>query len=854
MAPISESGTNGNALLEAIRYGDDRLLRKTLAKGESRHINEQDSDRKTALHWAVSRGDHDMVKLLIEYGANESLWMQDSEGKTALHLAVAKNDVSIAKFLLESGADFYIDEPDVGGSKPLYISAEKGLKDMVSLLLKYGADIDSYNFETGRTALHQAIGEGHLNVATILLNNGANNDALTSKGHTPLMEAVFKDNLDAVKLLLKHGSKKKLRSPEGFTAEDFAIMHAPRILHELRAPAPGNKKEPKDYACLGFEATIVDFFKADNNKVPSPNFATTSIYDLLYCRGPTAIMKSAESDSGENTTKSRSFRWFHFPANNMEWVELLIDRIIKEGDIDKCVFTKEWKERLALTNGSRRKFCTSTVHSGSSFMRHMCQTFENSADLSKDDDSNDDDSNDDEPGDRKVKKDMSKQDVAQKSPKHLVAFVSLKQVFLISQANKTHIPFLGFEMYDRYQKIAEVILETQEKDSNQECITSSDIQNDGTLLEYIARSKLKGISSLRTLFAKLAKDRYLHPTVEKDIETFPEDINHPVDLETGLGTKSQSSSDDEYLIKGYLKRSANTPNMPPPLQLRRTLDQYFYTDAETIKRRNSDQVVYRYTQNNHNGPKMFMVDQLWLWIINEEIIITCYPQGWDSLDREISGQTGKSKEKKCDDDWKHPSSVSEMLLKQLRRDLKSSTSKKAITVHYLARLITNCCANIFDPFEVPRNFQFFDFFESSIGKVRISESDCFNRFYKTLEAGHAHSSSKPTHATTSDDMAQKPFGILEETKSLVDIKDILDELHIIEMVLTDQRNVLKILDQFTPKGIEGHGKDWNDHHRVLVDHISRVKQMEKLADDTHTSVSNNFETQRSIFSIATSDV
>lgn len=71
---------------------------------------------------------------------------------------------------------------------------------------------------------------------------------------------------------------------------------------------------------------------------------------------------------------------------------------------------------------------------------------------------------------------------------------------------------------------------------------------------------------------------------------------------------------DEDLIKGYL--FPTNPGEIPLLQPRRTLDQYFYTHLESTSQRDADQVVYRYTRGTSEA-KMFMVDQLWLWILNE---------------------------------------------------------------------------------------------------------------------------------------------------------------------------------------------------------------------------------------------
>ncbi|KAI9640931.1 hypothetical protein NHQ30_010772 [Ciborinia camelliae] len=84
---------------------------------------------------------------------------------------------------------------------------------------------------------------------------------------------------------------------------------------------------------------------------------------------------------------------------------------------------------------------------------------------------------------------------------------------------------------------------------------------------------------------------------------------------TAENSRTYLNKVDEALIKGYL-----TPHSPgdAPLQIRRTLDQYFYTHLANTSQRDSDQVVYRYTRDRTPyEPKMFMVDQLWLWVLND---------------------------------------------------------------------------------------------------------------------------------------------------------------------------------------------------------------------------------------------
>ena len=69
----------------------------------------------------------------------------------------------------------------------------------------------------------------------------------------------------------------------------------------------------------------------------------------------------------------------------------------------------------------------------------------------------------------------------------------------------------------------------------------------------------------------------------------------------------EQATRDYTLVHAYL-------NDMPPLHPPRTLDQFFYHGIDTSAR-DRDQVVYRYCRRHQAEPKVFMVDQLWLWMI-----------------------------------------------------------------------------------------------------------------------------------------------------------------------------------------------------------------------------------------------
>lgn len=66
---------------------------------------------------------------------------------------------------------------------------------------------------------------------------------------------------------------------------------------------------------------------------------------------------------------------------------------------------------------------------------------------------------------------------------------------------------------------------------------------------------------------------------------------------------------------------------------RRSLDQYGYPGLTDTSDRDNDQVVSKNTTSAKDGQKMIMVDQLWLWVIEDDsdackssIVFTCFPK------------------------------------------------------------------------------------------------------------------------------------------------------------------------------------------------------------------------------------
>lgn len=201
--------------------------------------------------------------------------------------------------------------------------------------------------------------------------------------------------------------------------------------------------------------------------------------------------------------------------------------------------------------------------------------------------------------------------------------------------------------------------------------------------------------------------------VEPEVNNRPGNINDPGVLH-------------KLLIQGYLKPEAEGD--VPPLQIRRTLDHYFYSQLESTSRRDDDQVVLRYTSEFVDvKPKMFMVDQLWLWVLDDgkyiyprreqkltsllaDTIISCCPLRWDSWVTNRPSQFGPPTWEVRQNDPLNIHQAITAYLKKVRRE-------SIIDVEDLCRVIASACVNAFDHYATPDEFHFFDFMENAIGLV-----------------------------------------------------------------------------------------------------------------------------------------
>nr|XP_017241853.1 PREDICTED: ankyrin repeat domain-containing protein 65-like isoform X2 [Daucus carota subsp. sativus] len=184
------------------------------------NVDARTHDGRTALYKAFTNGDRRMMELLLQMGADPT---SDHRGRSPLQLkevvellergeavlnASRSGHVKLVEQLLETDAK--INYCDQYGLSPLHAAAIKGHKDVAMLLVEYGSELINSRDADGHTPLHLAVQSGDQAMVEVLLNRGAEVNALTNKGATPLYISQLLRCDDITRLLLASGADSTL--------------------------------------------------------------------------------------------------------------------------------------------------------------------------------------------------------------------------------------------------------------------------------------------------------------------------------------------------------------------------------------------------------------------------------------------------------------------------------------------------------------------------------------------------------------------------------------------------------------------------------------------------------------------
>ncbi|XP_063252814.1 ankyrin repeat domain-containing protein 26 isoform X5 [Prinia subflava] len=204
-------------LHRAAASGDLAQVRQGLRKYG---IDGRDKAERTALHLACANGHVDVVMYLVENKCKLNLF--DNDNRSPLMKAVQCQQEKCVAILLEHGADPNLADAD--GNTALHLAVLSGNTTVAGLLLEHNANIDAQNKE-GCTPLILAVSEHHEEIMEFLLKKGADVHARDQCERTPLMTAASGGELNLIKVLLRYGADVSHKDTNGWTAEDYAVIH-----------------------------------------------------------------------------------------------------------------------------------------------------------------------------------------------------------------------------------------------------------------------------------------------------------------------------------------------------------------------------------------------------------------------------------------------------------------------------------------------------------------------------------------------------------------------------------------------------------------------------------------------------
>ncbi|KXT03866.1 hypothetical protein AC578_8935 [Pseudocercospora eumusae] len=810
--------------------------------------DEVDALGRTALHWAAVTDNEEMMKVLLTVRfRGESPQARcnatDSRMKTALHLAASHNRSYLVKVLLAHKADVHARSD--GGWTALHNACQSGSWSMVKALIDAACDDEErarlINCEllNGRTPLHVAAEFGNEKAAECLLEQ-------------PLLKRSVRDRFGTTPLLM-------------------AAQHGKTRIAEMLAPWNhiSDLSEDEKDAAKQFMATIVDFgdFRNENRVM------RRSVYELLYARDVKDATRHLISTVPKNV-KSTKFRWIHLPANNIAWSEaLLTKRFLEEGATD----IEGYK---ALESSFSHQHRGQKHHSR--FMRPMCQVVQRTT--PEVDESGTPAVIVEEP-DRlsalpgNLSKAKQNENRA-KTPAQMSDAQASAGAEITAKKHKPSKPLARQDTTETTSTLAtsEASVEpTQNGDTARpkqikrketaSTLDSNGAKRGGKGAASSARSKKdssrqqsrglglektslrRGLNSACNVFMFMP---YLHFETERRRQEMQRAVENPERL---LTRQAVSVVADEVLIRAHLTKSSSF------LHVRRTLDQFFYHNIDT-RSRDCDQVVYRFQKKNKKDedidPKIFMVDQLWMWILGKDLVVTSFPQR-----------------------WRQPRNDPLNVLEGIIEDINSKTREPVQNVYELAISIAGRCYGTFDRHRKgDDDFQFLDMFEASIGAAMDNEASLFqdfsrasrqasewlhshkkpNKFTKQLEreseayehAAKKHPEKLQLHLDETDREPQfvdKLLDVGSETDLLAEIKDIRDELDIIRMVLNHQQHLLPDLQRaisniykhdrrHAAQGTEEEKfeKIFDEQEKIIANPLKDIERMDKQAERIYGSI------------------
>ncbi|KAH8802534.1 hypothetical protein F5884DRAFT_738128 [Xylogone sp. PMI_703] len=270
----------------------------------------------------------------------------------------------------------------------------------------------------------------------------------------------------------------------------------------------------------------------------------------------------------------------------------------------------------------------------------------------------------------------------------------------------------------------------------------------------------------------------------------------------------------------------------------RTLDQFYYHSLKDTKHRDKNQVVTRYInkkekkneseEQNKSEAKgqpprknvILRVDQVWLWVIDDKTIISCSSSRLDDrYDPVMEGIYGD--------------------IKDAKRRRKAQPTP--ISVDEMSKFITNFCINLIDKdtYKLERDeLSVRQIFANTLDMTADEESFLFNSFDKRIRTKleRITRGEKKSNEEQHEDQKKEYESIKKAMDLLLEVKDIRDELSILNYLLIQQQSVWEKLLELPIKDYSAskEAEKWKGPGLALKD----IAKMDKFARSIQDSVNS----------------
>ncbi|MBV1904941.1 MAG: ankyrin repeat domain-containing protein [Pseudomonadales bacterium] len=183
-----------------------------------------DIDNLAVLPSVAANGNIELATLLVSGGVNVD--GTDRYQSTGLMLAALTGKLDMVKYLIAQGAN--INAVNSVGNTALILAARNGQDAIIELLIDKHANIQTSTFELQDSAITAAARSGHSTSTILLLEGGADINAMDSDGRTSLFIAASKGHTELALQLVERGAL-----PLAVTGSEDDVYASANLVHMI---------------------------------------------------------------------------------------------------------------------------------------------------------------------------------------------------------------------------------------------------------------------------------------------------------------------------------------------------------------------------------------------------------------------------------------------------------------------------------------------------------------------------------------------------------------------------------------------------------------------------------------------